>query len=120
MPVRLALVAIAAPRSADNVSTSKLDPELRVGDLAGTGSRCILATSKTKSGGGRATTTTSKRGCAAGALTRQRLSRLSYIVDRLSDLDDMSRLGAAGPCAKEPRDCGQRNNSRNGDGRDVS
>ena len=125
MPVRLALVAIAALRvAADNVSTSKLDPELRVGDLAASEIAVhILATSKTKSGrAGGADYDYVEERLLAGARTWGRgFPRLSYIVGSSDDLDDMStRLSAAGPCAKEPRDCGQRKNSRNGDGCDVS
>mgnify|MGYP001258463042 FL=1 len=125
MPVRLALVAIAALRvAADNVSTSKLDPELRVGDLAASEIAVhILATSKTKSGrAGGADYDYVEERLLAGARTWGRgFPRLSYIVGSSDDLDDMStRLSAAGPCAKEPQDCGQRKNSRNGDGCDVS
>ena len=125
MPARLALVAVAALRvAADNVSTSKLDPELRVGDLAASEIAVhILATSKTKSGrAGGADYDYVEERLLAGARTWGRgFPRLSYIVGSSDDLDDMStRLSAAGPCAKEPRDCGQRKNSRNGDGCDVS
>ena len=97
---RPSVVAVAALRvAADNVSTSKLDPELRVGDLAAPEIAVhILATSKTKSGrAGGADYDYVEERLLAGARTWGRgFPRLSYIVGSSDDLDDMSaRLGAA-------------------------
>ena len=123
---RLALVAVAALRvAADNISTSKLDPELRVGDLAASEIAVhILATSKVKPGraGSGAEYDYVEERLLAGARTWGRgFPRLSYIVGSSDDLDDMAARvsSAAAPCAKEPRDCGQQNKSK-GDGCDVS
>ena len=109
MPARLALVAVAALRvAADNVSTSKLDPELRVGDLAASEIAVhILATSKVKpgrAGSGEEYDYVEER-LLAGARTWGRgFPRLSYIVGSSDDLDDMAASEARPRPARRSRE----------------